>query len=341
MDREEKRIFPIDDKGFSLVELLVCMAIIALVFGPILKNFLVSAKVNAKAKKVQQETTLAQNIVEDVKAKTILEIASTYNDNTIVHGDKTIYTKKLIQDGKNKYNVQIIIDKGVYKDANPNRDPIGYNNYKMPVIEDINEAKNVIATENHETSMAISVLYNNYRWNRELTKTDTGYTVGEYSEDDIRTGLNRDIQVTINNFSGNIRVKVEAVYTCEAVPGCGRESYVLKETDYNRDMHGIYVFYKPITHDKVTIHKDNTITDTIDLFLVSQSTGGEVGTDYTIMLDNPNFVPVYSNNASLSNPLVKKETKTRLYDVTVKLFSAGEDYDTAVPYVTFHTTKEE
>jgi prepilin-type N-terminal cleavage/methylation domain-containing protein len=334
MDREGKRIFRINDKGFSLVELLVCIAIIAIVFGPILKNFLVSARVNAKARKAQQETILAQNIVEDVKAKTILEIASAYNDNTIVHGNKTIYTKKLIQDGKNKYDVQITIDKDVYKDVNPDGDPVGYNNYKMPVIIDINEIKNVIATENHETSMAISVLYNNYRWYREQTKTDTGYTVGEYSEDDVRTNLDRDIQVTIKNLSGNIRVRVEAVYTCGAVPGSGSESYVLKEADYNHDMYGIYVFYNPIIHDKVTIHKDSTITDTIDLFLVSQDTS------YGIVLDNPDFVPVYSN-VLLTSPLVKKETKTRLYDVTVKLFLAGADYDTAVPSVTFHTTKEE
>jgi prepilin-type N-terminal cleavage/methylation domain-containing protein len=334
MDREGKRIFPIDDKGFSLVELLVCIAIIALVFGPILKNFLVSARVNAKAKKVQQETILAQNIVEDVKSKTVLEIASTYNDNTIVHGDKTVYTKRLIQDGKNKYDVQITMDKDVYKEVNTDGDPVGYNNYKMPVITDINEIKNVIATENHETSMAITVLYNNYRWYREQTKTDTGYTVGEYTEDDVRINLSRDIQVTIRNLSGNIRVRVQAVYNCEAVPGSGSESYVLKETDYNRDMNGIYVFYKPIMHDKVTIQKDSTLTETIDLFLVSQDT------DYGIALDNPGFVPVYSN-VSLTSPLVKKETKTRLYDITVKLFSAGADYETAVPCVTFHTTKEE
>lgn len=334
MDREGKRIFQRDNKGFSLVELLVCIAIIALAFGPILKNFLVSTRVNAKARKVQQETILAQNIVEDVKAKTILEIASIYNDNTIVHGDKTIYTKKLIRYGKNKYDVQITIDKDVYKDVNPDGAPIGYNNYKMPVITHVNGRKNVIATEDHETSMATSVLYNNYRWYREQTKTDIGYTVGEYSEDDVRTNLNRDIQVNINNLSGNIKVRVQVVYTCGAVPGSGSESYILKETDYNSDMHGIYVFFKPILYDKVTIHKDSTITDTIDLFLVSQDTS------YAIMLDNPDFVPIYSN-VSLTSPLVKKETKTRLYDVTVRLFPVGADYDATTPCVTFHTTKEE
>ncbi|MDU6265976.1 MAG: prepilin-type N-terminal cleavage/methylation domain-containing protein [Anaerocolumna aminovalerica] len=334
MGGERKKLFQIENKGFSLVELLVGIAIIALVFGPILKNFLASARVNVKARKVQQETILAQNIVEDVKAKTILEIASTYNDNTIVHADKTIYTKKLVQDGKNKYDVQITIDKDVYKDVNSDGDPIGYNNYKMPVINDINEMKNVIATENRETYMAISLLYNNYRWYREQTKTDTGYTVGEYSEDDIRMNLNRDIQVNIKNLNGNIEVRVEAVYTCGAVPGSGSESYVFKERDYNSDMNGIYVFYKPIIHDKVTIHKDSTITETIDLFLVSQDIS------YGIILDNPDFIPVYSN-VSLTSPLVKKETKTRLYDVTIKLFSAGVDYDTAAPCVTFYTTKEE
>ena len=157
MGGERKKLFQIGNKGFSLVELLVGIAIIALVFGPILKNILASARVNAKARKVQQETILAQKIVEEIKAKTILEIASTYNDITTVHDDKPIYTKKLIQDGKNKYDVRITIDKNVYKVVNSDGDPIGYNKYKMPDINDIIEMKNVLATENHETCRAMSL----------------------------------------------------------------------------------------------------------------------------------------------------------------------------------------
>ncbi|ROR30640.1 prepilin-type N-terminal cleavage/methylation domain-containing protein [Mobilisporobacter senegalensis] len=325
-----------NNKGFSLVELLVSVAILAIVIGPVLNNFVTAARVNAKARKVQNETNIVQSIAEDVKAKSILDIATTYNDNTVPDGDKTTYTKKIIKDGRHIYDARITLNKGVYKEVSPGGDPMGYNNFKMPIISDINETKNVIATESYESSMAVSVLYNNYRWYREETKTDSGYTVDEYNEEEVRTNLHRNIRINITYSSGLITVRVEAVYTCNAVPGTGSETYVLKEVPYTSEMKGIYVFYNPIQHDKVTIYKENTITDSIDVFLVSQDT--EFYPPITV--ENPGFVPVYSN-VDTDSPLVKKDTNIRLYDVTIELYEPGVDYLVTEPRVTFHTIKEE
>ena len=69
----------LDNKGFSLIELLISIAILAIMLAPLLNNFVTAAKVSVKAKKIQNETFLAQNILEEVKAQSIYDIANEYN----------------------------------------------------------------------------------------------------------------------------------------------------------------------------------------------------------------------------------------------------------------------
>lgn len=326
-----------NNKGFSLVELLISMVILIVIMLPLLNNFVVAARVNAKARKVQNDTNLAQSIAEDIKSKTLLEIATNYNDNTIVDGDRTTYNKKIIRDGKHIYDVRITLDKDVYKELSPSGDPLGYNNFKMPIISDINETKNVIVTESYETSMASSVLYSNHKWYREQTKNEAGeYTVAEHTEEDISRNLERNTQINITYHSGSIMVEVEAIYTSSSIPGADSESYTLKETSYNNTMKGIYYFFYPIQNERISIHKENTITDSIDVFIVSQDTG----ISPNIIIENSNVVTIYSNVTSPST-LVKKDTSTRLYDLTIEVYQAGVDDMTTESLVTFHTTKEE
>ena len=69
----------LNNYGFSLIELLISIAILAIVIAPLLNNFVIAAKVSAKARKIQNETLLAQNIMEDIKSKSIEDIAEEYN----------------------------------------------------------------------------------------------------------------------------------------------------------------------------------------------------------------------------------------------------------------------
>ena len=63
-----------DNSGLSIVEVLVAVAILATVFVPLLKTFTQASTINARAQKLQNVTSLAEGVMEDVKGKSIQEL---------------------------------------------------------------------------------------------------------------------------------------------------------------------------------------------------------------------------------------------------------------------------
>ena len=63
-----------DNSGLSIVEVLVAVAILAIVFVPLLKTFTQASTINARAQKLQNVTSLAESVMEDVKGKSIQEL---------------------------------------------------------------------------------------------------------------------------------------------------------------------------------------------------------------------------------------------------------------------------
>ena len=63
-----------DNLGLSIVEVLVAVAILAIVFVPLLKTFTQASTINGRAQKLQNVTSLAEGVMEDVKGKSIQEL---------------------------------------------------------------------------------------------------------------------------------------------------------------------------------------------------------------------------------------------------------------------------
>lgn len=84
-----------NNAGFSLVELLIAVMILAIIVVPLLHVFVTSARINGKSKQTQRATTVAQDIMEGLKAYDIEELKEQFNqpmdgfyvmDFRLIHG---------------------------------------------------------------------------------------------------------------------------------------------------------------------------------------------------------------------------------------------------------------
>ncbi len=67
------------DAGFSLVELLIAVTILAIIVIPLLHLFVTSTRVNVKSRQMLRATTVAQDIMEGLKAYTLDEVRTQFN----------------------------------------------------------------------------------------------------------------------------------------------------------------------------------------------------------------------------------------------------------------------
>ncbi len=63
-----------NNKGFSIVELIVSIAVLSIVFIPIINAFLSTVRTNAKAQRMQNATAVAQDVMETVKRYSFEEL---------------------------------------------------------------------------------------------------------------------------------------------------------------------------------------------------------------------------------------------------------------------------
>lgn len=62
------------NRGFSLIEVIAAVAILAIITGPILKSFTTAARTNYKAQSMQDATSLSEDIMEKVKSTSIEDL---------------------------------------------------------------------------------------------------------------------------------------------------------------------------------------------------------------------------------------------------------------------------
>lgn len=70
-----KRNSKTSDAGFSLVELLIAVTVLAIIVIPLLHMFVTSTRINVKSRQTLRATTVAQNIMEGLKAYTLEEVS--------------------------------------------------------------------------------------------------------------------------------------------------------------------------------------------------------------------------------------------------------------------------
>lgn len=82
-----------DNRGLTLVELLIAVALLAVVVTPLFEAFYVSAKNNKKAGNTFRATTVAQNLMEGMEGYTLEEICGQFTKSALYRPDFSIYPK--------------------------------------------------------------------------------------------------------------------------------------------------------------------------------------------------------------------------------------------------------
>lgn len=345
MGSYEKTTLSKSNEGFSLIELIVSVAILSVVLGPILSSFVISFNQNKKARITENETNIVQEVAEDLKSMSMGDIKK-YGDPTTVDGITT-YTKTFNK-GNKDYKLIITLDKkealgDVYYD---------YNNFDLPIISNIDDSKKIIVAEFIETPLASAALYNNYNWEREARKNSEGnYVLDPKTEEDIKNDIQRYIYIDIvKDVTGSdTKIKVRAEYSCKTEPQsihAGKEEIVLRDTIFEVGIKDVYLFFRPLASDKIIINKGSGIEQK-DIYLVCQkdSTLPDYNLNNIEISDNiigNIYSNLESNNPNLNiKPLVKTEKKHRISNASIKLYEYGVAYDTATPLVEFNTAKEE
>lgn len=256
----ENKIHSDDNTGFSLIELLVAVAILAAVFTPIIKSFSTAAIVNSKAQRVQNATSLAESIMEDVKSKSVKNL---YDEMSLTMPAsppyKISYTDVTATQGI-KYDADITISTLEYANTDRNderknnkvekKDDFGdvtdANLVPIPKLQDIDSSQNVVLSWeiNEYDGVALEAL---------LDK-NVDDTTGAYGDEKSWWGGIRQIRnegkgekiVRVyleNEGSTDIKVRAEATYEPNSTD-YAPVSYTIYSASFDKnEMEDVYIFY--------------------------------------------------------------------------------------------------
>lgn len=70
-----------NNKGFTLLELLITVVILALITAPFLSSFASASKTNVKSKRIQEANELSQHIIEQFKGSSVAKMVNPSNYN--------------------------------------------------------------------------------------------------------------------------------------------------------------------------------------------------------------------------------------------------------------------
>ena len=139
----------LNNRGFSLVEVLVAIVILAIISLPVLSTFSNAARINARARRTENANTAINNIIEEAKTMPLENLvnrqgqyyyAPTTDNNTYVVSDERGVSYYTGVNGE-KYYIKATFDPGPYTDSDSTTDNkknnITYNKtfYSAPILQ--------------------------------------------------------------------------------------------------------------------------------------------------------------------------------------------------------------
>lgn len=287
-----------DNRGFTLVEIIIAVAILAIALSPLVANFIQSSKLNLKGRETLNAMNLAQDMMEGISGSTaeeVVTILENYIDDpltakslagTIFPGSTTVGTAtrtsadgeaklvyqfgnvETINSARNKYNVKMTLDPTGTNQAK-------FNGKEYAAISEVNQYYDAIYNYNaEEVKSAVDEIA------KLATKT--------YDKANYFGKIKRTIKIQIMNTgtetAPQYKVKVTKLYepTLELVHLAGLPADTIKSVEPKENIskmdpdklpRSVYLYYEGILNSTYlapldNIEIENTTGKKMDVYLV-------------------------------------------------------------------------
>ncbi|MBQ6318411.1 MAG: prepilin-type N-terminal cleavage/methylation domain-containing protein [Lachnospiraceae bacterium] len=238
-----------NDKGFSLVELIIVVSILAIAAVPLMKSMGMAAKTNAKAQSIQNATSLGESIMEEMKSTPIDTLRAdtdwTFTDNT---SNYVLTRSGVTATQGEKFDVKVTIDKASYSGnttpvANKADNVKSANTLLLPRIDEIDTLSQAVLSSEKELNKYDTEAKNYFNQKRAKYPTETATITSktiDIVKKDVAYPTGVTVKATVTYIDDASNKYVRELYTGSFVP-------VLKDgstTDYKPLDSNIYIFYK-------------------------------------------------------------------------------------------------
>lgn len=250
-------------QGFTLMEVLVCIAMVGILFTPMLTLFSHSLKTNINSKDMQRATTLTEQVMEEVRSYTSTQAMvngtswkrtqSNFKDSitdtvlTETNGDykneKYYFVMDSLKSDEKDYVAHITVDCSKYHGDDTNEKKALSN---LPILESLGSDNSVLAVEANETAEVLNIFQQKY------SSTHGGSTI---TIEELAKHLEKTIKVEIVDSAKDngveiipenmVRIQVYNEYT---ITGVGLNETITSDRIYNDvvyydNLKSVYLFY--------------------------------------------------------------------------------------------------
>lgn len=280
MDRKKK------NAGFSLVELLVAVTILAIITIPLMHAIVSSARTNAKAEKIAAITETAQNLMEEVLAMPMEKIAADGSPGAKINGVPNGYIYpaqgdkdaedggKLVTIAGKKYNVWAELHN--YADETDNNELTDVNRKALAQIYDMNEKQDAFFIQDMEMDRKMAAKFS-----------------GDVAL--IEKEMRREIIIEIEKAGDEKKVQLDVSYQWDGNPGIVKYAFPQKRLIYcnddaAEDLRNVYLFFQPLPEDsklkeKIIIKNKDCLDVNVYLVRQTRETETDCGIGYGVEVD--------------------------------------------------------
>lgn len=290
-----------NNQGYTLLELVVAITILALIAIPLMHGFVTAAKTNQKAREIEHATTVAQNVMEEIKVTPVEELledvkpskvsslteSGEYVDTFSYH----VTCEEVETDGV-PYHVDVWLDNGPYS-SGIFEYITNHNLTEMAQLYDMNAAYDAFYILEETTDTALI----------EELAVATGV-----DEAVVRADVERNIYLDIQEERGTRTVWVNVSYTYRNKTRymAADNQCIYSSSSSDTYLRNVYVFFQPLDNMQAGDRPKETVTvrntcctedkEPVQIYLVKQGTSYHA--DYKVavnLMEQPRGLDTYQN----------------------------------------------